>query len=80
MARIRYDIIPTNDGWSVTCNDAPGRPYRLRSDAVGDTLFAAQQLRDSGEQVEVRLLELDGAHKVWRNLEQRDAHLFREAL
>jgi hypothetical protein len=79
MARIQYDIIPSSGGWSITCNDAPGLVFRSQSDAVKDTLSVAQQLRDRGETVSVRLLELDGPRRVWRNLEPRDAHLFKSS-
>ena len=77
MAKIRYDIIPSAEGWSVTCNDVSGLSFRAQSDAVKDTLFVAQQLRDHGDTVVIRLLELDGPRRVWRTLEPRDAHLFR---
>jgi hypothetical protein len=77
LAHIRYTISPTPEGWLVTCNDEAGEAYRALNEAVRDTLFAAKQLIDKGERVEVRLLEIDGPHKVWRNLQPQDAQLFR---
>ena len=78
MTRIRYDIVPSAAGWCVTCNDVVGLPYGRQSDAITDTLFIAGQLQSGGDKVTVRVLELDGPRRVWRTLELRDAHLYRE--
>jgi len=43
------------------------------SDAVRDTLATADQLQKQGEEVEVRLLQLDGTRRL---LEPRDAQLY----
>jgi hypothetical protein len=72
-----YDIQPSADGWRVACNDILGPPYSRQSDAIRDTLFSASQLAAGGQTVAVRVLELDGPRKVWRELQQRDAHLYR---
>ena len=73
--RIGYDIVPSAEGWRVSCDDVLGPPYAQQSDAIKDPLFIAAQLRRTGEKVAVRILELDGPRKVWRALEPRDAHL-----
>ena len=79
MAHINYDIVPSMDGWRVDCNGVAGRPYSMQSDAIRDTLFIAGQLSAAGDKVGVRLLEFGGSRPVWRTLELRDAHLYREA-
>jgi hypothetical protein len=73
MARIRYDIVPIAGGWQVNCNGTSGGPYSEMSDAVRDTLATADQLQKQGEEVEVRLLQLDGTRRL---LEPRDAQLY----
>jgi hypothetical protein len=74
---VTYDIQPSADGWRVACNEVLGPPFAKRSEAIQDTLFVASQLEASGERVSVRVLELDGPHKVWRDLQLRDARLYR---
>ena len=74
---VTYDIQPSAGGWRVVCNGVIGPPYSRQSDAVRDTLFIASQLKVEGQTVAVRVLELDGVRKVWRELQQRDAHLYR---
>jgi hypothetical protein len=76
-ASVTYDIQPSAEGWRVGCKDILGPPYSRQSDAIKDTLFIASQLEASGERVTVRVLELDGPRQVWRELDQRDAHLYR---
>ena len=76
MAHIRYDIVPSPEGWRITCNEVVGPPYSTQSDAIRDTLFIAKELKDTGDKVSVRLLELDGPRRVWRTLEQQDAKLY----
>jgi hypothetical protein len=71
--RIDYDIVPSAEGWRVSCGAVVGPPYARQSDAINDTLSIAAQLQAKGELVAVRLLELDGPRKVWRALELRDA-------
>ena len=78
MATIRYDIAPSAAGWSVSCNDVAGPPFARQSDAIRDTLFIAGQLQSGGDKVTVRVLEFDGPRRLWRTLELRDAHLYRE--
>jgi len=73
-----YQIQPAADGWRVACNNVLGPPYSRQSDAIRDTLFIAAQLEAGGERVRVRLLELDGRRKVWRELQARDAYLYRQ--
>ena len=74
---VTYDIQPSADGWRVVCNDVVGPPFSRRSDAIQDTLSIAARLEIGGEIVCVRLLELDGPRKVWRELQLRDARLYR---
>lgn len=76
MAQVRYEIVPIPEGWSVRCNGSAGPAYSTQSDAVLDTLAAAEQLLKGGDRVEVRLLETDQSG-LWRKLEPRDARLFR---
>ena len=73
----RYEIIMAPDGWRVHCNGVEGPPYAASTEAIRDTLFIAGTLEKTGEKVSVRIPELDGSTKVWRNLEARDAHLYR---
>ena len=75
--RVTYEIQPSADGWRVSCKDILGPPYSRQADAIRDTLFIASRLEAGGERVTVRVLELDGLRKVWRQLDQRDAHLYR---
>jgi hypothetical protein len=75
--RIDYDIVPSAEGWRVSCGDVVGPPYGRQSDAIKDTLSIAAQLKAKGERVAVRLLELDGPRKVWRALEPHDTPLSR---
>lgn len=77
MARLRYEIIPVASGWSVNCNSTPGPAYSTQGEAVRDTLAIAEQLRATGDVVEVRLLDTDQPGRVWRQLEPQDARLFR---
>jgi hypothetical protein len=77
MARLRYEIIPVASGWSVSCNSTPGPAYSTQGEAVLDTLAVAEQLRATGDRVEVRLLDTDQPGRVWRLLEPQDARLFR---
>ena len=77
MATIRYDIVRSADGWRVHCKGVEGPAYSESTEAIRDTLFIAGQLAKTGEKVEVRLLEMDGRRKVWRNLELQDAKLYR---
>jgi len=77
VARLRYDIVPIPEGWRVNCNDVHGPPYSAQTDAILDTLAIAETLIKNGDVVEVRLLELDGAKRVWRKIEPRDARLYR---
>lgn len=77
QSRIDYDIVPSAEGWRVSCGEVIGPPYAEQSDAIKDTLSIAAQLKAKGERVAVRLLELDGPRKVWRALELRDAPLSR---
>ncbi len=77
MARLRYDIAPIPEGWQVSCNGVSGPPYSAQGDAILDTLAIAERLTSGGNSVEVRLLELDGPKRVWRNIEPRDAKLYR---
>ena len=65
------------DGWRVSCNGVKGPPFAQSSAAVLDTLATARVLREQGNQVEVRLLELEGTQRVWRRLEDKDARLYR---
>jgi len=73
MGTIRYDIVMSPDGWRVRCKGVEGPAFAQSDEAIRDTLFVAGELAKSGETVEVRILELDGPLKVWRNLELRDA-------
>jgi hypothetical protein len=77
MATIRYEIMRSADGWRVHCNGVEGPAYADSGEAIRDTLFTAANLEKTGERVEVRILELDGPRKVWRNLEARDAAMYR---
>ena len=77
MATIRYDIVMSPDGWRVHCKGLEGPPFSSSDEAIRDALFAAGELAKTGETVEVRMLELDGPTKVWRNLELRDVARFR---
>jgi hypothetical protein len=77
---ITYDIVPSAEGWRVSVNDVPGPPYAVEADAISDTLFTAERLRATGERVRVRLLELDGPHRVWRALEPGDTAARRVSL
>ena len=77
MTVIKYDIIRSPDGWRVHCNGVEGPAYADSLDAIRDTLFIAQTLEGVGDKVEVRVLELDGQRKVWRNLKVEDARLYR---
>ena len=79
LAHIRYDIVPSPQGWRITCNEVVGPAYSTQSDAIRDTLFIAGELKDAGDKVSIRLLELDGPPRVWRTLELQDAHLYRDA-
>jgi hypothetical protein len=76
-ASVTYDIQPSAEGWRVACKDILGPPYSRQADAIKDTLFIATQLEASGETVTVRVLELDGPRQVWRELQPRDAALYR---
>jgi hypothetical protein len=69
VASIKYDIVPSAAGWRVSCSDVAGPPYAQKADAIRDTLFVADQLRSGGDKVVVRILELDGPHRIWRPLE-----------
>jgi hypothetical protein len=69
VASIKYDIVPSAAGWCVSCRDVVGPPYAQLADAIGDTLFVAERLRLGGRKVAVRILELDGPHRIWRPLE-----------
>lgn len=77
MATTKYEIVRSADGWRVRCNGVEGPAYSASLEAIRDTLFIAETLEKGGDRVEVRILELDGRSKVWRNLEVRDAHLYR---
>lgn len=74
---IKYEIVRAADGWRVHCKGVEGPAFAESSEAIRDTLSAAAQLRATGEKVEVRILEIDGPRKVWRNLEPQDAKLYR---
>jgi hypothetical protein len=69
VTKVRYDIVPSPAGWRISCNDAVGPAYAQQADAISDTLFIAARLRRAGHKVEVRVVEMDGPHRVWRTLE-----------
>ena len=75
MTRLAYVIEPVPGGWRVTCNGVSGPAYATRNEAVRDTLSAAGSLRKEGNQVGVRLFEIDG---TGRSLETQDARLFHD--
>jgi hypothetical protein len=74
MTRVRYDIVPSAAGWRIACNGVVGPPYAQQADAISDTLFIADQLETAGQNVAVRILELDGPHQVWRGVESASRH------
>lgn len=76
-ASVTYDILPSAQGWRISCQNIVGPPYSQQSDAIRDTLFIASQLEGSGQRVLVRVLELDGPRKVWREVTHKDIHLYR---
>lgn len=80
MTRIRYDIVPSADGWRISCNDVEGPAYSRQAEAIRDALFIAEQLKSNGDRVTVRTLEMDGPRRVWRPLELKDAHLYRDPI
>ena len=53
MTPIRYDIIPSAEGWRISCGDVVGPLYNRRPEAIADTLFIAEMLKSSGKRVEV---------------------------
>ena len=76
MTRIRYDIIPSAEGWRISCGDVVGPPYNRRPEAIRDTLFVAEMLKASGERVEVHIVEIDGPRRISSRLELRDSGVY----
>jgi hypothetical protein len=53
VTRIRYDIIPQGDGWSIAMGGAVGPPYSTMAEAIAHTEFVARALIESGDEIEI---------------------------
>jgi len=71
-----FEIVPRHEAWDVRHNHVSFRMFRRKREAIRVALTLGRMQLRLGDDVEIILLDADGAEQARRRLSARRAHQF----